>query len=419
MHQSKVMRFQSPHIGFIPMLEILDLQGTRVYEKCEKAFLAKEPVPSLVIQVSKSDNDVPPSQPWGATLEETWVYIKRVIAYWSQILKPAERNYSPTKREALAFKEGLIKFQPYIEGETILAITDHYALQWSKTFQNVNRYLLTWGTVFSAYPKLQIVHQAGRVHSDVDLISRLHQRVPFQSGPLVDATKHIILNPGEDPLKDMYTALGSQFEEKLLKVASNFITQELNESMDYSKIISDTLEHNLPEGSSVPSNYYTSEAYTMITSISSDELEKWNKAYVSDPFLSKSIKEDNTENDFGEKYTQYQVQNNVLIYFEDWNGNHRLVVPESLRVDIMSEVHNTITEAAHGGYAKTYNWIVAIYYWPRMSRDIKKYVGTCDICQKTKPRCHAPVGMLQSIPIPSQPFEVVSMDYIPELPESN
>jgi len=57
----------------------------------------------------------------------------------------------------------------------------------------------------------------------------------------------------------MYTALGSQFEEKLLKVASNFVAQELSESADYSKIISDTLEHDLPEGSSVSSNYYTSE----------------------------------------------------------------------------------------------------------------------------------------------------------------
>ena len=83
----------------------------------------------------------------------------------------------------------------------------------------------------------------------------------------------------------------------------------------------------------------------------------------------------------------------------------------------MSQV--TITEAAHGGYAKTYNRIAAIYYWPRMSRDIKKYVGTCDICQKTEPRHHAPVGMLQPIPIPSQPFKVVSMDFIPELPESD
>jgi hypothetical protein len=85
----------------------------------------------------------------------------------------------------------------------------------------------------------------------------------------------------------------------------------------------------------------------------------------------------------------------------------------------MSEVHNTITEAAHGGYAKTYNRTAAIYYRPKMSRNIKKYVGTCDICQKTKPRHYAPVGMLQPILIPSQPFEVVSMDFIPELPESN
>ena len=83
----------------------------------------------------------------------------------------------------------------------------------------------------------------------------------------------------------------------------------------------------------------------------------------------------------------------------------------------MNEVHNTIMEVAHGGYAKTYNRIAAVYYWPRMSWDIKKYISTCDICQKTKPRCHAPIGMLQPSPIPSQPFEVVTMDFIPELPE--
>ena len=35
-----------------------------MYEKCEKAFLAGEPVPSLVIHVSKSDSDVLPSESW-------------------------------------------------------------------------------------------------------------------------------------------------------------------------------------------------------------------------------------------------------------------------------------------------------------------------------------------------------------------
>ena len=40
-----------------------------------------------------------------------------------------------------------------------------------------------------------------------------------------------------------------------------------------------------------------------------------------------------------------------------------------------------------------------------------------DFC--AKPRRHAPVGLLQPIPIPSQPFKVVSMDFILELPSSS
>src|SRR6202050_1928651 len=85
----------------------------------------------------------------------------------------------------------------------------------------------------------------------------------------------------------------------------------------------------------------------------------------------------------------------------------------------MSEVHNSLTESAHGGHAKTYNCIASTYYWLRMSRDIKQYVSTCNICQKSKPKCHALVGLLQPIPILTQPFEVVSMDFIPELPLSD
>ena len=44
-----------------------------------------------------------------------------------------------TEWEASVLKEGLIKFQPYIKGETILMVTDHATLTWSKTFQNVNQ----------------------------------------------------------------------------------------------------------------------------------------------------------------------------------------------------------------------------------------------------------------------------------------
>jgi hypothetical protein len=81
---------------------------------------------------------------------------------------------------------------------------------------------LTWETVFAAYPNLHIVHQARRVHSNVDLISRLHQRVSYQQGPAVDATQHISLELTEDPICDMYSELGEKFEEKLISVVSDF-----------------------------------------------------------------------------------------------------------------------------------------------------------------------------------------------------
>ena len=122
------------------------------------------------------------------------------------------------------------------------------------------------------------------------------------------------------------------------------------------------MEFQLPDQSSTTSDYHTSKTYSTIISISTEEVEKWKGAYRQDLHLSQVLK-GGEEEDIDE-YVQYQIRANGLIYFEDWNGNHRLVIPESLRVEIMSEVHNNITEAVHGGYAKFYNRITSVYYWP-------------------------------------------------------
>ena len=36
-----------------------------------------------------------------------------------------------------------------------------------------------------------------------------------------------------------------------------------------------------------------------------------------------------------------------------------------------------------------------------MAKDIREYVRSCDVCQKTKHRKHPPYGLLQPLPIPS------------------
>jgi hypothetical protein len=231
-------------------IKIADLKGTKVYDRLRKAYHAKEPVPDLILPVSNSkqrDNMTGRAigDTWAENFEDTIVHVERVIAYWSRILKDAKRNYSPTEREALALKEGLIKFQPYLEGTEFMAITDHAALTWSRTFQNVNRRLLSWGTVFAAYPGMKIVHRAGRVHSNVNPISRLRRRIPLQDGPLADSSKPLVLKAEDDPLKNLYQEIGDRFEEKVLKVASAHLATNLSPPTN---LVNHLVETNSPSG---------------------------------------------------------------------------------------------------------------------------------------------------------------------------
>jgi hypothetical protein len=104
----------------------------------------KEPVPELIARLSKEHDDRRPMPEWSNNWEDTSVPVERVVAYWSQVLAPAKTHYSAMEHEALAAKESLIRFQPFIEGERVLLVTDHATLTWAKTYENANRRLAAW-----------------------------------------------------------------------------------------------------------------------------------------------------------------------------------------------------------------------------------------------------------------------------------
>ena len=123
--------------------------------------------------------------------------MERVLKYWSRTLKSAETRYSATEREALGAKEGLVKFQPYIEGERVLLVTDHAALQWAKTYENANCRLAAWGAIYSAFAGLEIIRRPGRIHSNVDHLSRLPRAPPEHISPLSDSLNPLRLDTPE------------------------------------------------------------------------------------------------------------------------------------------------------------------------------------------------------------------------------
>ena len=163
----------------VQAIKIRDLKGTQLNARLQKLHQSGEPPPQLVT-IADKDEKRPKMESLHDHFKETEVYIERVIAYQSRLLKSTEKNYTPTEKEALALKDALIKFQPLIEGENITAITDNSIVTWGN---NVNRHLMSWGLTYSAYLRLKITHRAGRVHSNVDPLSHLQRRIPFLKQP--------------------------------------------------------------------------------------------------------------------------------------------------------------------------------------------------------------------------------------------
>ena len=259
-------------------------------------------------------------------------------------MKSAKRNYSPTEREALALRDGLVKFQPYIEGEKILAVTDHTALVWSRTFQNVNRRLLTCGTVFAAYPDLQIIHRAGRVHSNVDPISRLQWRVPLQEGPNSDQSAHTTLNSEQESLTNFFE-LAPKFEARTLGLVAQF--EEEGEEPEIRVMYSAINSETHPEGDlSFP--FQTAKSHSLLLmEIHPLEIQKFVSSYDSDPYFSRVRTKLHQEQSWKNlQQPLFSEREDGMLMFKDWNGNLRLCVPKDQRAEILSETHDEPTRVA-------------------------------------------------------------------------
>ncbi|CAI7798641.1 unnamed protein product [Closterium sp. NIES-53] len=88
------------------------------------------------------------------------------------------------------------------------------------------------------------------------------------------------------------------------------------------------------------------------------------------------------------------------------------------RFILLEEFHD-VPYAGHFGSNKTLAGIAKYYYWPRMAADVQQFVTSCDTCQRMKSSKKKKTGLLQPLPVPEQPWQVVSLDFITGLPSTS
>lgn len=113
------------------------------------------------------------------------------------------------------------------------------------------------------------------------------------------------------------------------------------------------------------------------------------------------------------EFEGYTVDNGVLL------KDRRLVIPAKSPFipALLNQFHSSLI-GGHEGVLKTFKRMAREVYWPGMKSDIVEFIKSCETCQRNKYSTLSPAGLLSPLPIPTQVWSDISLDFVEGLPVS-
>ncbi|WOH04342.1 hypothetical protein DCAR_0623751 [Daucus carota subsp. sativus] len=131
--------------------------------------------------------------------------------------------------------------------------------------------------------------------------------------------------------------------------------------------------------------------------------ESFLELYLDDPYFSHIL----TQLQQGE-HTDFVLEDGFLF------RGIQLCIPDcSLRLKFIQELHNE----GHVGRDRTFQLLAGSYFWPSMRKEVSKFVSRCRVCQLAK-GSSTNAGLYLPLPVPTQPWSDVSMDFVLGLPRT-
>ena len=177
----------------------------------------------------------------------------------------------------------------------------------------------------------------GRVHSNVNPISRLQRRIPFFNQP---ASNDLAVDLSQEKDIDFYGRMRRKFETRAAVFFSK-LHPPIPQNFDIP--LSNTF-------SSITLPYQTSRKMETHLHIDPLEIKSLQREYSKDLYFSNIMKELSKS----ESFKSFHLSPDQLILFQDSSGRSRLCIPKSMTSDIMNETHNSIMGTAHAGFERSY-----------------------------------------------------------------
>lgn len=93
-------------------------------------------------------------------------------------------------------------------------------------------------------------------------------------------------------------------------------------------------------------------------------------------------------------------------------------VTRALHTPLIHSAHTSLS-TGHQGANNTLSQLKDRFWWPKMARDVRRFVQGCADCAMAKSPHHLPSGKLLPLPIPNRPWSHLGVDFMTDLPASD
>jgi hypothetical protein len=294
----------------------------------------------------------------------------RPVAFESRKMIPAEVNYLTTEQELLAVVHALQTWRCFLEGVEFTVVTDHNPLTFFPTQPTLSRRQARWAEYLSRY-RFTWEYRPGRTNV-ADPLSR----VPAHKDEAHNCVAHLF-------------AMDLRGRGKV-KGPAPPAPKQTRRARSAPARTAPAAATGAPKPPPPP-----------VVGPLTGDLRPLRSAYEADAWFSEPRNVEHLDKGPGGL----------------WYRDGKLVIPnvQWIKEGIMYELHDA-PYSGHVGVRKTTKLVQRMYWWPGLTRDVEAYVRSCHSCQRAKAVQQKPAGLLRPLPIPQEPWESISMDWITCLP---